>query len=151
MLTTTADSLLDDGGRVFGPHEWGGMAVPLGDVRFDVANEGADRVERPSADRLAGEDAEPGLDHVEPRRAFGSEVKLDLGMLFQPRLHGRGRMRGRVVEHDVECVAAIAAGHALDEVQEVGPGLPGRTAPEHAPPAAPHPPVHAGKPLAPLL
>src|SRR5437667_10582147 len=105
MLTTTADSLLDDGGRVFGPHEWGGMAVPLGDIRFELANEGADRVERPPADRLAGEDAEPGLDHVEPRRACGSEGKLDLGILFQPRLHGRGRMRGRVGGPDLAVVA----------------------------------------------
>src|SRR6266446_4308488 len=29
MLTTTADGLLDDRGRVFGPHERGRMTVPL--------------------------------------------------------------------------------------------------------------------------
>src|SRR2546426_8661103 len=33
MLTTTADGLLDDRGRVFGPHERGRMTVPLGDAR----------------------------------------------------------------------------------------------------------------------
>ena len=132
MLTTTADGLLDDGGRVFGPHEWGRMAVPLGDVGLDMANERADRVERAAADGLSGEDAEPGLDHVEPGRALRGEVKLDLGMLLKPDPHRRRRVRGRVVEHAVQGAAAVAAGHALDEAQEISPRVPRRAAPEHA-------------------
>src|SRR5712691_10256716 len=133
MLTTTADGLLDDGGRIFGPYEGRRMAVPVGDVGLDMANQCADRVERAPANGLSGEDPEPGLDHVEPGRARGREVKLDLGMLVEPGLHRRRRMRGRVVEHDVELVAPVAAGHALDEAQEVGPGVPRRTVPDHAP------------------
>ena len=53
MLTSTSQGLLDDRGRVFGPHERRRMAVPLGDVRLDVPDEGADGVERAAADRLA--------------------------------------------------------------------------------------------------
>src|SRR6266571_7887252 len=132
MLTTTTDRLLDDGGRVFGPYEGCRMAVPRDDVGLDVANQRADRVERAAADGLSGEDPKPGLDHVEPGRALGGEVKLDFGMLGEPGLHIGRRVRGRVVEHDVEFATAIAAGHALDEAQEVGPGVPRRAVPDHA-------------------
>src|SRR5215470_4919689 len=122
MLTTTAKGLLHDRGRVFGPHERRRMAVPLDEVSLDVPDEGADRVERAAADRLAGEDAEPGLDHVEPGSALRGEVKVDGRMLREPRLHGRGGMRGRGVEHDMQVTTVIAARDAFEEAQEVGPG-----------------------------
>src|SRR2546422_3127427 len=108
MLTTTADSLPDDDGWVFRPHERGGMAIPLGDVAVDMPDQSANGVERATANRLAREDAEPGLDHVEPGGALGGEVKLDLRMLGEPGLHRRRRMRGRVIEDDVQCAAAVA-------------------------------------------
>jgi hypothetical protein len=44
-----------------------------------VPDERADGVERAAADRFAGEDAEPRLDHVEPGGALRGEVELDLG------------------------------------------------------------------------
>jgi hypothetical protein len=61
MLTTMTNGLLDDGGRVCGPHERGRMAVPFGDVGFDMADQSADGVERATPDRLARQDAEPRL------------------------------------------------------------------------------------------
>src|SRR5688500_17960988 len=97
MLMSTAEGLLDDGRRLLGPHEWGRMTVPLGDVALDVANQGPDRMERAAPDRLAGEDAEPRFHHVEPRRALGGEVKVDLRMRRQPRLHGGRGVRGGIV------------------------------------------------------
>src|SRR5207245_7044511 len=77
MLTATADGLLHDGGRVFGPDERGRRAVPVGDVSLDVANQRTDGIERAAPDRLTRQNAEPGFDHVEPGRALGREVKLD--------------------------------------------------------------------------
>src|SRR3989442_10934787 len=126
MLTSTADRLLDDVGRLFGPDKGRGMAVPLLDIAGDVTNQGPDRLERAAADRLAREDSKPRLDHVEPGCALGSEVKVDRRMVIEPRLHGGGRMRGRVVEHDVQLAGAVAANHRFDESQEVGGGVPGR-------------------------
>src|SRR5690349_20305581 len=124
MLTTTAKGLLHDGGRVFRPDERRRMTVPLGDVGLDVPDEGADGVEGAAPDRLAGEDAEPRLDHVQPGGTLRGEVERDLRMLREPRLHGRRGMCGRVVEDDMQVSPAIAARDALDEAQEVGPGVP---------------------------
>src|SRR6266478_6944090 len=123
MLTTTTDGLLDDSGRIFGPHERGRMAVPFGDVGLDMTDQRADRVERATPDRLAREDAEPRLDHVEPGRALRSEVELDLRMLAEPRLHRGRRMGGRVVENDVQLTATVPAHDPPHEAQEVGAGV----------------------------
>ena len=48
---STADSFLDDVGRLFGPHEGRGVRVPLVDVALDVPNEGVDRLEGAAAHR----------------------------------------------------------------------------------------------------
>src|SRR5882672_12824888 len=122
MLTTTTDGLLDDGGRVFGPHEWGRMAVPFGDVGLDMTDQRADGVEGAPPDRLTREDAEPRLDHIEPGRALRREVEVDLRMLAEPRLHRGRRMSRRVVEDDVQRPAAVPAHHPPHEAQEVGAG-----------------------------
>src|SRR5689334_25205040 len=126
MLTTTADGLLDDGSRIFGPHERGRMAVPFGDIGLDVTDQRADGIERTPPDRLASEDAEPCLDHVEPGRALRREVELDLRMLAEPPLHRGRRMSRRVVEDDVQFTAAVPAHHTSHEAQEVGAGVPRR-------------------------
>src|SRR5882724_12519699 len=105
MLTLPAEGLLDEGGRLFGPHEWRGMRIPLGEVALDVPNQSPDGLEGAPAHRLAREDAEPRLDHVQPRGPRGGEVKVHLWMRRQPRVHGRRRMRGRVVEDDVQGAA----------------------------------------------
>src|SRR5215467_12700463 len=113
MLTATTDGALDDVGRGFGPHEWRGMTVPVDDVGLDVANERADGVEGAATDRLAGQDAEPRLDHVEPRSPFGREVEVDARMRGEPGLHrGRGMRRG-IIEHDMQLAAPVAPGETL--------------------------------------
>src|SRR5436309_9794087 len=87
MLTSTAHGLLDDVRGLFGPDEGGRVRVPLVDIAFDMADERADGFKRATAHRLARQNAEPRLDHVEPRRAFRREVELDPGMRGQPGLH----------------------------------------------------------------
>src|SRR5216683_2042591 len=125
MLMSTPESFADDGGGFFGPHKGGRVRIPLGEVALDVADEGAHGVERPSADRLAGEDAEPRFDYVQPRGPGRGEVKMHPGMCRQPGLHGRWGVRGGVVENDVQLLPPIAAGQPLEEGQEVGPRVPG--------------------------
>src|SRR6266446_10209542 len=128
MLTTAADGALTDGRRVFRPDEGSRVTIPRLDVGLDVADESPDGVERAAPDRLAGQDAEPRLDQVQPGRAFRREVKLDRGMLGEPGLHRWGRARGRVVEDDVQRPPAVTPGEPLHEVQEVGAGVSWRAA-----------------------
>ncbi|GAA5000610.1 hypothetical protein [Actinopolymorpha pittospori] len=58
------EGLLDCGG----PGEGLGVGVPVFDVGADLADEDLDRAEGAAADGLAGDDAEPGLDLVDPTR-----------------------------------------------------------------------------------
>ena len=83
-----------------------------------------DGLEGAASYRLAGEDAEPRLDQVEPRGALRGEMEVDAGMGREPRLHRRGRMRGGVVQDDVQLVTAVATSDALEEREKIGPGVP---------------------------
>src|SRR5215475_8791310 len=104
MLTSraTTKGLADDGGRLFRPDKRRRVRIPFGEVAFDVAYKGADGIERPAAHRLARQNAEPRLHHVEPRGPGRREMKLDARMRGQPGLHRGGRMRRRVVENDMQ-------------------------------------------------
>ncbi len=99
---TLTDNLLDQVGRLLSPDERSGMLIPAVDVAPNVRDEGPDGIERASAYRLPGQDAEPDFDEIEPRGAGGREVKLHARMRFQPREHRGRRMRRRVVENKAE-------------------------------------------------
>ncbi len=92
MLTLTADGLANDVSRLLSPHEGCGVEIPVVDVVADVLGQRADRIEGAAANRLAGQDAEPGFDPVHPRGPLGCEMKLHPGMLFKPGFDGRSRM-----------------------------------------------------------
>jgi hypothetical protein len=64
-----------------GPFEGFWVGVPVVDVAADLGDEGADGAEGAAADRLAGDDAEPGFDLVDPRRANRGEVEPPRGFL----------------------------------------------------------------------
>src|SRR5215470_18238432 len=100
MLTRMlpAEGLADDVRGLFGPDKRRGMRIPLSEVPLDVADERADGVERAPTHGFAGQNAEPRLHHVEPGRPGGREMKMHARMLGPPCLHGRCRMRRRVVE-----------------------------------------------------
>ena len=93
---STSEGLLDDVGRLFGPDEGGRVSIPLDEIAFDVPDESPDGVEGAPAHRLAGEEAEPRFDQVEPRSPCGREMKPHLRMGSQPRLHGGGIPHGNV-------------------------------------------------------
>jgi len=76
MLTSPSESFADDVRGLFGPDKGRGVCIPVGEVAFDMTDEGAHRVEGPAAHRFAGEDAEPGFHHVELRGTRGAEVKV---------------------------------------------------------------------------
>ena len=102
MLMGTPEGFADDVGGFFSPHKGRRVRIPLGKVALDVADEGAYRIERTPADRLAGQNAEPCFDHVQPRGSGRGEVKMHPGMRSQPPLHGRRGVGGGVVENDVQ-------------------------------------------------
>jgi len=111
------------------PHEGGGILIPVADIGLDVSDQRSHGVERAAADGLAREDAEPGLDHVEPGGAGRREVEVDAGMSLEPRLDLGGLVRGRVVENDME-FAPIVTGNLLEKTQEVTGGMTGAALPD---------------------
>src|ERR1700720_4323162 len=74
-----------------GPHEGTPMQIVAGDVGVDFLHQLADAAERPAANGLLGDEAEPALHLVEPAGVGGGVVEvvarpprqpgLDLGML----------------------------------------------------------------------
>src|SRR5438876_12309267 len=95
-----------------GTDEANRMLVPAVEIGLDVAHRGTHCVERAAPDGLAGQHAEPGLDHVHPGSAGRGEMKVDVGMLGQPALHRRSLVARRVVENAVK-FAAVTARHLL--------------------------------------
>jgi hypothetical protein len=71
-----------------------------------MADEGCDRVKRSPSHGLAGEDAEPGLDHVDPGGVLRGVVEVDVGVGCQPILDSGRGMGREVVRNNVEFSAA---------------------------------------------
>src|SRR6476620_9868995 len=106
----------------------GSALLPVGDVVLDPLDENLDRTERAAANRLAGDDAKPGFDLVEPGRPDGGEVEFNVRVLLQPLLHLRGGMGGKVVQYDVNLLAGVGLDRLFEERQEgvavaAGPAL----------------------------
>jgi hypothetical protein len=72
-----------------GPGERVGVGVPVGDLVADLRDEGFDRGEGAAAGGLAGDDAERGLDLVDPRGADRGEVGVDVWVVCELLLHLR--------------------------------------------------------------
>src|SRR3954470_12173577 len=73
-----------------GPCERSWVAVPRGDVGANGPDQDLDGCEGAAADGLAGDDAEPGFNLIQPARALRGEVEVDVGIEGQPRLDVRG-------------------------------------------------------------
>src|SRR3954465_11626375 len=85
------------GGR--GPLERSGAGVPGGDVGADGPDQDLHGGEGAAGDGLAGDDAEPGLDLVQPAGAGRGEVEVDVRVGVQPGPHVGGGVGGQVVQH----------------------------------------------------
>ena len=69
---------------------------------------------------LLGELAQPRLDHVHPRCAFGREVQLEARVPLEPPLHVGLGTRPQIVHHDVYVeVAGDASIYGAEEDQEL--------------------------------
>ena len=75
----------------------------MGDVVADLLDQGLDRAEGAAADRLAGDDAEPGLDLVEPLESTAA-VAAALAALYA---HGYGVDPEKVQLAAAERAAAV--------------------------------------------
>ncbi|ALA59356.1 hypothetical protein NITMOv2_2951 [Nitrospira moscoviensis] len=123
MLTSPPDGFLDDVGGLAGPDKRCRILVPAVDVALDVFHEGPDCVEGSPANGFPGQDAEPGLHHVQPRCPGRREVEVHARVRLQPRLYLRGLVRGRVVEDDMQGALPIMPAEHVQEPKEVGPGV----------------------------
>ena len=151
MLTLTAHGLGDDVGRLLSPHEGRGVAIPVIDVVADVLGQGADRIERAPANRLASQDAEPGFDHVEPGSALGGEVKLHSRVFLEPSLDGGSGMSRGVVDNDVQVLFAVAPLQSFDKAQEIASRVAGGTLSHHGAGGHFQRRIEAGEPVAPIV
>ena len=73
------------------------------------------------------------------------------GMRRQPGLHGRGGVRGGVVENDVQLLPPIAAGQPLEKGQEVGPRVPRAALPQDLATGNLEGRIQAGQAVAPVV
>src|SRR6516225_561173 len=115
MLTTTTHRFADDFGGSPGPNERRGVFIPVLDILADVVNQALYRDKVAAAYRLAGQDAEPRLDHVQPRSSGRGEVEAEVGVLLKPLADFRGRVSRGVVQNHVQFTCAIAP---LQQFQE---------------------------------
>src|SRR5687767_13344327 len=73
----------------------------------------------PRPDGLAGNDAEPDFDLVDPGRAGWCEVERHPRIVGQPVPHLGGAVRRAVVQHDVNILACMWLDGRLQEGQKV--------------------------------
>ncbi len=104
---------------LLGPLEGLASFVPRVDEAADGDDQLLDAGEAAPTDGLLGDDPEEDLDHVEPARAGGREVKVDPGVALQPRPHHRVGVGPVVVQHDVQVSTGIGPGHPLEEPEEL--------------------------------
>jgi hypothetical protein len=86
------------GGR---PCEGLGVGVLVVDVVADLFDQDGDRGEGAASDGLTGDDAEPGLDLVDPGRADRVKWKCTCRLRSSHALTSGGGVRGQVVQYDV--------------------------------------------------
>ena len=151
MLTLPADGLANNIGRLLSPHEGCGVEIPVVDVVANVLGQRADRIEGAAANRLAGQDAEPGFDHVQPRGPRGCEMKLHSRMLFEPGLDGRSGMSRGVVDNDVQLLFPVMPRQPFDKAQEIGSRVTGATLSHHGAGGHFQCRIQAGEPVAPIV
>jgi hypothetical protein len=123
MLTRAAQSLLNECGRILGPHKRRWVVIPVFDVVSDMAGKGLDRVKGASPNRPARENAEPRFNHVEPRCTSWSEMKVYCRMGLQPGEHLGCFVCGGVVQDNVQISSLVPPAERLKKPQKIGAGM----------------------------
>lgn len=99
------------------PHKWRGcLLVSFHKAIYGVAelaNSGAAQVPQ----GLTTQDAEPDLDHIQPGRIGGDEVKPHLRMPRQPAVL-LGLVGVEVIQNDVNLFVGMLRDHVIHEVEE---------------------------------
>src|ERR1700678_4295811 len=100
----SSTDLLDDLVRGLGPDEGLRVLVPVVGPQTQRLGELADAAEDTTAKPALGQQSEPALDQIEPRRTGRSEVQVPagLGRLSQPLPHLGPTVGREVVEDDVD-------------------------------------------------
>ncbi len=82
---------------------------------------------------LAGDQGEPGFDHVHPDAPLGVKVECDMRVFVQPCPHLRCGVSGQIVQHDVNVSACLRFHRLFQEGQELGVSRVGRQSPNTSP------------------
>ena len=102
-----------------GPGEGMATVVPAVDEEADGVHQLLDTDEGTAADGLPRDDAEEDLDEVQPGARGRCEVQRDAAMAGQPGLDVGVLMGCVVVDHHVQLLARVSAGHLLQEGEEL--------------------------------
>src|SRR4029453_12726165 len=115
-MTKAGDTGQDFIGRLR-PHEGVGGLVVDGQVAIDGHLEIADAAVNATAELLLGEQREPTLYEIDPRRALRREVQMIPGPLREPPLDQWGLVGGVVVDDQMD--VQLLGDRRIDRVQEL--------------------------------
>src|SRR5271166_5764444 len=102
---------------LFSPLEGGGVLIPAGDKGLDRLDQHFDAGEAGSLQCAAAQNAKPAFHLIEPGAACRDEMKMDLGMGFEPAIL-LGFMRIEIVQHNVNLLVRIFGYQLVHEIQK---------------------------------
>ena len=101
---------------LFSPLEGGGVLIPAGDKGLDRLDQHFDAGKACSLQSAAAQNAKPAFHLIEPGAACRDEMKMDLGMDFEPAIL-LGFMRIEIVQHNVNLFVRIFGSQLVHEIR----------------------------------
>jgi len=102
---------------LFGPLEGGGVLIPASDKGFDRLDQHFNAGKAGSLQCAAAQNAKPAFHLIEPGAVCRDEMKMDLGMGFEPAIL-LGFMRIEIVQHNVNLFVRIFGYQLVHEIQK---------------------------------
>jgi len=102
---------------LFGPLEGGGVLIPASDKGSDRLDQHFDAAKAGSLQCAAAQNAKPAFHLIEPGAVSRDEMKMDLGMGFEPAIL-LGLMRIEIVQHNVNLFVGIFGYQFVHEIQK---------------------------------
>ena len=102
---------------LFSPLERGGVLIPAIDKGLDRLDQHFDAGKAGSLQCAAAQNAKPAFHLIEPGTARRDEMKMDLGMSFEPAIL-LGFMRIEIVQHNVNLLVRSFGHQLVHEIQK---------------------------------
>ena len=102
------------------PFEGRPFLIPTGNKAFDGLDKHANAGEACALQGTAAQDAKPAFDLIEPRAVGGDEVKMHIGIGFEPAVLF-GLVGVEIVQDHVKFLVGIFGNQLIHEIQELTP------------------------------